>query len=444
MTDLFFALLIALAQTPPVPAPETPVAPSGAPGVVSASDKARAAVAANDLLAALRELQDAAKADPQAAPPRVTLASLLVAAGRAPEARNELERAAREDPKHPDVHLMNARLALADGRATEALLDSRAAIEFAAAPRWEPDQRQRFVREGRLTLALALERRQDFAAAEEPLRAILSQEPKNGPARFRLAAALFYQGKPDAAFAELRTAAADDLALTQPELQMADFYASKNEATKADEWRKKAVAARPDDYRPLRAIASALLDQGKFEEATPYIEAGGKLDPSGQEMLPIKGFWYRYKKQYAEAAEVFEQLHRDSPGKAVYAWNLALSLAETGDKKKQRQAIELAEAQTRANSRTPEAFAVLGWCYYKAGLPDQAERSLLTAAQLGPLSTDAGYFLARLFADRKRDADAVAALKAVLANTGAFVYRPEAKALLAEVEKRTPPIPAKP
>ena len=441
MKSLLTALLLPLAaaaQAPPVPAPDAPPVPASAPGGASAIDKARAALAAGKPADALQELQQAAKDDPLSPPPRVTLAALLVAAGRGADARAQLEQAAREDPEHPDIHLLNAQFALNEGRTTEALLSAKAAAQYAAAPRWEAEQRQRFQRESRAALAMGLERRQDYAAAAEQLRAILAEQPNSGPTRVRLAAALFYQGKPDEAFAELKSASAADPALAQPELQMADLYASKNDAAKADEWRAKAVAARPDDYRPERATAVALLDRGRIDEALPHIERGMKLDPTGKELLPVKGLWLRYKKQYAEAAGIFEQLHLDSPNNSVYAWNLALALSESPDKEKQRRAVEMAESEARRNGRVAEAFAVLGRCYYQAGQPDQAERVFLQAGQLGALSPDAGYFLARLFVDRNRLTEAAAALQAVLSSTAAFVYRPEAKALLAEIEPKLP------
>ena len=436
LPTLFLTLATAVGQAPPVPAPEVSAPPSAAPGSASGLDKARAAVAAGKLGDALKELQEVAKADPQGFPPRVTLALLLVAANQASAARTELEQAAREDPKHPDIYLANAQFALNEGRITEAVLDARASLEYANSPRWEADQRKRFVRDGRLALAAALERWQDYTAAEENLRAILASEPTNGIARLRLGSALFYQGKPDIAFTELQKAATDDPALPQPELQMATLYASKNETDQANAWRKKAIAARPEDYKPLLLTASALLDQGKVDEAGTAIDAGEKLDKSGKELRAVRGLYYRYKKAHDKAAAIFEELYRDSPNNSVYGWNLALCLAESPEKEKQRRAIELAESEARKNARVTEAFAVLGWCYYKAGQAQAAEQAMVTASQLGPLSPDAGYFLAKLFADRGRFAEAVAALKQVLGTTAAFVYRNEAKALLAEVAPR--------
>ena len=438
LPTLLLTIAAAAGQAPPVPPPGASAPPAAAPGEASGLDKTRAAVAAGKLEVALRELQELAKKDPQSLPPRVTLALLLVAANQGPTARGELEQAAREDPGHPDVYLANAQFALSEGRVTEAILDAKAALEFADSPRWEADRRKRFVRDGRLALAAGLERRQDYAGAAENLNAILKNEPTNGIARLRLGSALFYQGKADEAFAELKKAATDDPALPQPELQMATLYASKNETGPANEWRKKAVAAKPDDPKPLLATASALLDQGELEPAGAAIEAGAKLDKSGKEFRAVRGLYCRYKSEYDKAAGIFEELLRDSPNNSVYGWNLALSLAESPDAQKQRRAVELAESEAKKNPRVTEAFAVLGWCYFKAGQNDVAERALVTASQLGPLSPDGGYFLAKLLAARGRDAEAGSALRQVLASPAAFVYRADAKKLLAEIEARLP------
>src|SRR5262249_31123973 len=149
-----------------------------------------------------------------------------------------------------------------------------------------------------------------------------------------------------------------------PELLTATLY-GQNEPQKAEEWLKKAVAAHAKDARATRAYAGWLLDSGQTDAAQPYLDAAVKLDPNNQETIALQGLMARYRKDLPAAERVFEGLYRNHPNYAFAAWNLALVLADSGDKEKQRRAVELAEAEVRKNPRAPEAYAVLGWCYYK-------------------------------------------------------------------------------
>lgn len=412
--------------------------PPAPPAVSAAEEKARELFAAGKFDDALKELQSAVKQNPKLPPPRVTLADLFFKAKQGAAARQNLEAAAAEDPKHPDVYLLNASFAFGEGRFTDAVLSCQAALALAADPRWDADQRKRYAREARLGLAASFERRRDFAAARDQLTVVLADEPKNGPVRVRLGNALFLAGKPEEAFAEFQTARRDDPASDIPELQMAALFIAQGAADKAEEWLKKAVAAGPADAKPHRTYAGWLLDQGKVAEAQVYVDSAARLDPASPELASLRGLYHRYKKEFALAEPIFEKLHRESPANTFAAWNLALTLAESGDKEKIRRAVEMAEAEVKKNPRAGEGYVVLGWCYYKAGRMDEAEKALVAAAQLGALSRDGAYYFAKVMADKQRVEDAVRTLKAAAEARGAYVYRDDAQALLADLEKRLP------
>jgi tetratricopeptide (TPR) repeat protein len=383
---------------------------------------------------ALKELRALAKADPKQPPPRVTLADWFFQAGQGQPARLNLEAAAAEDPAHPSVYLLNGSFAFGEGRITDCILSCQTVLQLLSNPRWDADQRKRFEREARTGLARSFEVRGDWASAREHLTKILDADSKNGPARQRLATALFRLGKPEEALAELKKAHVDDPASDLPELRMAAL-----DAAKAEEWLKKAVANHPMSAAAYRTIAGWYLDAGRVDEAQPYLDQAVKLDPTGQETRAVQGIMARYRKNLPEAEKVFESLHRDYPNYAVATWNLALALADSGDKEKQRRAVEVAEAEVRRNQKAAEGYAVLGWAYYKAGRLDDAEKALAPLVQVGVPSRDAAYFLARVLADKGRFEDAHKALKAAESAKGGYVYRDAAQALMAEVEKKLPP-----
>lgn len=414
--------------------------PAGAkPASTPQEEKARELFAAGKPDDALKQLQEAVKANPRLPPARVQLAGMFYLAKQGAAARQNLETALAEDPRHPAALLLNAQFALTEGHATDAIFSCQAAVALAAAPRWDPDQRKQFVREGRIGLAAAFEARRDFAGARDQYAALLADDPKSGPARSRLAAAIFHLGKPDEAFAEMRTAFQDDPAVELPELQLFALYAGQGDLDKAEEALKQAVAAHGTLAKTHRAYAAWLTDTGKLDAAQRALDAATKIDPASKDTLAVRGMLLRNRKDYAAAEAVFAGLLKDAPESTFAALNLALALAESGDPAKVTRAIKLAEGEARKNPRNPEALAVLAWCYFKSDQADEAEKLINAAAQAGPLNRDTGYYAARILADGNRYPEAYKVLKDVASARGPHIYRAESAALLAEVEKKLPP-----
>ncbi len=407
----------------------------------SPEEQARDLFAAGKSEEALAQLREAVKANPKLPPARVQLAALFYRAGQGAAARQNLETALAEDPRHPDALLLNANFALPEGRLTDVVLSCQAAVAVAAEPRWDPEQRARFVREARIGLATAFEARRDYAAARDQLAALLTADPASGPARCRLAATSFHLGRPEEAFAEFQKAAQDDPAVELPELQMATLSTAQGDGAKAEGWLKQAVAAHGQLAKTHRAYAGWLTDSDKLDEAKLSLDAATKIDPASKETLALRGLYLRHRKDYAAAEPVFEGLLRDAPGNTFAALNLALTLAESGDPAKRTKAVELAEGEARKSPRNPEALAVLAWCYAKSGKPEEAEKVIAAAAQAGPLNRDTGYFAARVLADRKRYLEALKVLKDVASARGPHLYRAESAALLSEVEAKVPSKP---
>jgi tetratricopeptide (TPR) repeat protein len=321
---------------------------------------------------------------------------------------------------------------------TDGLLSCRAALAAADSPRWDADQRKRYQRDARLGLATALEARRDFPAAKEQLAALVAAEPKNGPLRARLAAALFLTGKPDEAAVELQTAFRDDPTVGPPEFGMARLWAAKGDAAKAEEWFQKAVAAHPKDARIPREYAGWLLGQGRVADARPQVDAAAGLEPNARDTAALRGLLARYTKDFPAAEAVFDKMNRDSPADRFAAANLALVLAESADPAKHRRAVELAE-NLATQARQADVYAVLGWCYYKVGRVDDALKALTTAVS-GPVADrDTVYYLAKVLAEKGKPDDARKVLKEALAAAGPFVNKKDADAFLAELDKKHPP-----
>lgn len=93
----------------------------------------------------------------------------------------------------------------------------------------------------------------------------------------------------------------------------------------------------------------------------------------------------------------------------------------------------------KQNPKSPGGYAILGWCQFKQGKGDDAERALATVLNSGQISSDAAYFMAKFLADKQKPEDAHKLLTGALGvRHGMFIYRADAKALLAEVAKKLP------
>lgn len=425
------------AQAPPPAVPATPPP--------EAMEKGRDLFQQGKFEEAVEAWRQAGKADPNLPPPRVILTEMFIAAGQGPAARASLEQAAADDPDHPAVVLLNGSLALAEGRLTDTILSCQAALRAAESPRWNAEQRDRYTRESRLGLATAYEARRDANAAREQLQALLKTDPQNAAWRVRLANALFRLNKPDEAETELREAVKTDATLGPAELAMARLWAGRADAKQAQAWYVKAIAAQPENARVYHQYGGWLLEQGRVDEAKAQVALAEKYDPNSRDTAVVKGLLARYTRDFSGAEAIFDKLHRDSPADRFAMGNLALALAESVDKARQRRGVELAENLARQDQNpSADSLAVLGWCYHKIGRTDEALRALSAAVSGGRAERDTAYYLARVLAAKERHEEAFKILKNALTATGPFVNASEAAKLAAELEPKQPAPEKKP
>jgi tetratricopeptide (TPR) repeat protein len=448
-TALILLLLVApvVAQTPPTPPPATTPPPK--PATPAEVEQAYELFKANKVPEAVDKLAKAAKSNPNLSPPKVYIAQWLFQAGNGAAARTAMEQALAEDPKHPEGYLQNANFAFNDGRLTEAVLNLRAALELSADARWDAEQKKRFAREARNGLVDVCGARGDHAAAKEYALEMLNADPKNGPLRSRLGAIVFRLDKPAEAEKEFAQAFADDPTIDPPELQLAGLWQQRALAEpdaarqaahleKVEQWLKAAVSNHPKSAKPPREYGLWLLNGGKADAAGPYFDAATKIDPTGKDTAVARAVWLLHKKDHAAAEPLLEGAYRDTPGDLNALSFLCLCLCETGDDKKKKRAVDLADTLVRQNPKAAGGYAVLGWCQYKVGRKDEAEKALNAVLSAGQISYDAAYFIARLLADKEKFEDANKLLAGATGRHGLFVYRTDAKALLAEVAKKVP------
>jgi tetratricopeptide (TPR) repeat protein len=395
-----------------------------------------------DIAGAYDELVKAAKGNPAAPHPRVQLAGLFYENRDGQNARRMLELAATEGPQHPDVYLTNANWAFGEGRITDAILNLQAALKLADSNTdLTGAQRARFTNDARVGLAYCFETRGDWNSAYEHVKALMDAEPKNTTYRSRLGVLQFRRQKHEEALEAFKQAYKDDATIDPPELRMAMLWAQTNDAAKTKEWLDKAMTAHSKVPQVHRGYAMFLMNENDLAGADTHLKTAESLSPqssTARDTMFLRGLYYRYKKNWAEAEKIFDELNRKYRADIEVSANLALTLAESTDKAKQEQGLGIADTIVRQASQQSGSYEVLAWCNYKLGRLDDAEKAITTAASGRQLSLDGAYYLSRILTDRGKLEDAYAILRETLTAKGQFVYRDDAKKLFDELDKKLP------
>jgi uncharacterized protein (TIGR02996 family) len=434
------ALLAALlasgrAAAGPVPSTSTPE------DKIAEIEKAVAALQKGQVDEAYKLLQEAAKKHPHLPPPRLMLARLFIKSDNRDiqaQGRGILERAAIENPDHPAVYYQLGALALGDGRLTEAMLCCQKALELMASDRWTADQKKFFQSECRPTLAIACERRGDWAGARAHLAALLELNPKDGQLRQRLATALFFLNKADEAYAELKEAYKNNPLLDPPKVTMGRLWVNKGDSPEAKKWFDQAVKDEPNSVKVRVAYADWLIQQGDINQAKIHLDTAAKNRVDDIDVLKGQGLIARLQKDLVAAKKYFHDAHNYAPGDFFAANQLALVLADQSNEDDRRKALQLAEVNARQYPNSAEALATLGYVNYRNGNKENALEALKRASSGGTVSADIVYFLALVLVDYNKDEEAAKFLKGAIDSKGVFVYRKEATALHEKLAKKLP------
>jgi len=412
------------------------------PQKVEEIDKAVAALQKGQVDAAYQHLVEATKKNPDLPPARFMLAKILSQVqNMGAVARATLEQAAAENPDHPVVYLQNAEIGLNDGRYSDVVLNCEKALLLARTDRWSAEQKRRFTTDAHIYLAAVGELRKHWSTAATHLVALLEGQPKDVKLRARLAQALFFQDKADDAYAELKKAAAvnDPTMLDTPAVIMAKLWTAKGDYPKARQWLNTAAKEGANNVRVKLAYADWLLQQNNIDEANLHVQEAVKLDPKNTEVMRLQALILRIKKDLKGAEAILQQILLLAPGDQFATNHLALCLADSKDESQRPKALPHADLNVRANQKSAEAWATLGYCYYRLKDSGKALNALQTASSGRQITSDTGYYLARIFVDQEKYEEAKQLLDGSLQAPGLMVYRDEAKKLLEEVKKKLPP-----
>ncbi len=425
----------------PPPAPEVKPPPPGFAENTPESkppeelEKALQAFQRGDPQEALQLLKKAVEKQPVLLPARLLLAEMFLANNEVAKGRAALEMAAIEHPDHPGTSTRFGQLAYAEGHWSDAGLHFEKGLRLCLSSPSAAKQTWKLQLQCYEGLAALAERRKDWRASKTCLSALLAMEPKNGKLRERYGQALFHLDLPKEAVEELTRAVQDDSSLPPAAVTMAWLFTQKGDVKEAGKWIDEALRS-PKDWRALHGVAQWLLEQGQTEKAKSHAEAAAKLEPNSGEVKLLRGLIARQLKDYAQAEGFFQALLQESPRDFQAINQLALVLVEQQDKAKRDRALQLAAMSVQLYPESAEAYATLGWVYYRLGKLDAAERALQTAASGGVMSLDTSYYLAHVLRDRGREDEAKQLLKKAVDSPGSFTFRQEAREWLNQIAKK--------
>jgi RNA polymerase sigma factor (sigma-70 family) len=196
--------------------------------------------------------------------------------------RSIMDLAAAENPNHPLIYLELAQIAILEGRNTEAILDCQTAIAFAAAPQWSAEQRKDVRSSTDRLLALARNRRGEWAFSRPELARLLELSPKDVQLRQEFARTLLGMGEPDEAFRQLSQVYKEAPEVGRPDLGMATLYAALEDTQNARKWFEKTIEEQPKSWDSWEAhfkYGEWLLEQRDLPAARRHAETAVKLGP---------------------------------------------------------------------------------------------------------------------------------------------------------------------
>lgn len=287
--------MLAVGQPPTSPGPSPPSPRAARTEALSRYGAALWQARRERLLTAVRQLETAARSDPEATPPRRELVRLYADLGREWDAIRTARRVLEHDPHDVDVAHLLARLLFEAGEIREAVAVARRA---AAVP-LPPARADKIVAVYR-DLATLCERAGDLAAAEVALRAAL--EPLTTRRRDVIAAAAFTPKEADTAAAEcyerlgrLQTRLGQYARATQSFTAAARLYASPT------------VDDSSSAARLAWNLSGVLQAQGQPRAALDQLETFLRLKPLTVEPYARQA---RLLREAGRAAEVVPTLRR--------------------------------------------------------------------------------------------------------------------------------------
>jgi tetratricopeptide (TPR) repeat protein len=383
-----------------------------------------------------RLLLDAAKRKHKEIPPTdLLMAKMYLLTDNAAAARASLEKTAMETGD-PEPYLILGDQAAQQRRMIEAESLYDKALELTEQFSDNPKRKRNFEIRARTGRAFVAESRKNWPAVIADMQALLKADPDNATAHYRHGRALFMQKKFREGYDEFVAADKLDKNLPDPFVAAALTYDQLDMQQEAQQAFDRAMQANAKEENTLLAYGQWLIKRGQLEKAEQVLAEARKVAPQSLNVMIFSGVAAQMNNKMKPAEDYFMDALRIAPANGDVLNQLALLLIEQNEDEKRQRALQFAGISSRLNNQSADAQVTLAWVLYQLGRLGDANAALNNAFQLGNLTPDSNYLVAKMFAERNPDGAKQLLRDALAAETqGLFVNRREAEALLDTLNK---------
>jgi tetratricopeptide (TPR) repeat protein len=263
--------------------------------------RANALAALKDPAAAIAEIEEALKVQPNESRSFVSLGAIRARSGELPEAEAAFRRALELEPSSIEAHLAFANFLLSADRQAEAEQEVKQALVL----------KPRHLIANRMLAALYMATKR-ASEAEAPLKAVaeISQLPA---ARFQLAEYYVNVGRNEEATRLLTELARDRATSADAEAMLASIDYGAGRLKEAHARLDKLLAGAPRDARTLTMKARWLVSEKKLDEAFDRAKAAVAADPQSASAQFVLGTVHALRREVPDAVKAFNEVLRLNP-----------------------------------------------------------------------------------------------------------------------------------
>ncbi|MGD2117583.1 MAG: PEP-CTERM system TPR-repeat protein PrsT [Chromatiales bacterium] len=344
-------------------------------------EKGRALLEMSRLQEAEKILQQSIQANPNVALTHVGLAALALKKQDFATVTNQLDQALLLDGELPEAWLYKGELAYVTGKFDQAIKHFDTALSL----------KPKYYR-ARLSRALVLMDRRDFAGALPQLQALREESNWNPQVSYLLAVALEKTGDAEGAKAEMRHASTildslDQIALENnpPYLLLAGMITYANQQTdQSYQYLTRYLKHEPRNEVAIKLLANSLLDINQPIKAIRLLESAIINNPDSYELHTLLGDSYVKAQQYSKAFQSYEDAAAKAP--AGYELSTKIGAGHLAANDLKASAVEL-EKSFKNRPDTENIAATLASVYIALNNPQRAQEITEQALKHNPASS---------------------------------------------------------
>lgn len=353
-------------------------------------------------------------------PARMALAEIYLKTGKLADSRQQVQKILAVAPGNATARLLKTSLDIAAKNYDDA------GQELLSLEKEHPDsptvQRQ---------LGVYYQVRGKNAEAEKSLMRALELAP-NAEQNFQALAGFYLRSKQPEKVIQMvnRVPDANKQAFHYEALGMAESVAGKTQEAENDYL--KALEKDPKRGSSSQLLFNAYMHEKRFDDARKMLDASIQRNPSNGSTVALRGIVYLMEGKTNDAMANFEKALQLDPNQDIAANNEAYLLAE--QERDLETALKYAQGARRRRGEDPNTADTLGWVYYKLKRLPPAIDELQFAVSKQPDNPVFEYHLGAIYKANNQRSEAEVALKKALAAKTDFKERPQAEALLQNIE----------